>query len=159
MTSYKVLLVAAAVAVVIIAGISAAYYWRPSNTIVQTSERKVTVQITLYAGETSSNFSFGLSPDNLTSPGPTLRFTADDVVQITLVNVGKMPHSFAVTDASKQNATVLFNARISPVSPGANSSVIFAPYEAGEYYYVCQVPGHVSRGMWGIVIVEPSPVT
>jgi nitrite reductase (NO-forming) len=150
------------VAIIIIA--SSAFYLSPSTrTTTQSmqttgstqSAQEPTVEITLYAGETAKNFSFGLTPDNLTSPGPTLRFKVGDVVQIRLVNVGKLHHDFAITDAPKQNATVLFNARINVISPGENSSVIFVPNQAGEYYYICQVPGHVNLGMWGRVIIEP----
>jgi uncharacterized cupredoxin-like copper-binding protein len=154
-----VLLATTVIAVVIIAGVSAVYFWWPSYTIVQPTERKSTIEITLYAGETPSNFSFGLTTHNLTSPGPTLRFKVGDVVQVKLVNVGKFSHSFAITDAPKGGAPVLFNATIgsakNPIPPGGSGAVTFVVDKAGDYYYMCQVHGHVDLGMWGRVIVEP----
>jgi uncharacterized cupredoxin-like copper-binding protein len=117
-----------------------------------------TVQLTLYAGETGTRLGFGLSRNNITSPGPTLKFRVGDVVHITLVNVGQLSHNFAVTDAAKEGATVLFNAQIAsadnPLPPGGSGSITFTPDKAGEYYYICQVPGHVSLGMWGRVTIE-----
>jgi uncharacterized cupredoxin-like copper-binding protein len=118
-----------------------------------------TVTITLYAGEASNGkFAFGLSADNLTSPGPKLTFKATDIVQVTLKNIGRMPHAFAVTDAAKTGAKMLFNSAIAsgsnPLSPGQSSSVTFKPSTAGDnYYYICPVPGHPEAGMYGSVAV------
>jgi nitrite reductase (NO-forming) len=118
-----------------------------------------TKNITLYAGEISgSTYGFGDSPTNLTSPGPTLRFNTSDIVKITVVNVGKMPHAFAVVNTPKTGATVLFNAEIAsasdPLQPGQSGSVVFTPNSPGDtYYYICPVPGHAETGMYGSVIV------
>ena len=71
----------------------------------------------------------------LTSPGPTLRFNLTDVVNITVVNVGTMPHAFAITNAPRSGATVLFNAEIgasSYLEPGKQGTVIFTPNNAGS---------------------------
>ncbi len=121
--------------------------------------RTPTVNILLYEGEISSSlYGFGTSPTNLTSPGPTLRFTTSDVVNITVVNVGQMPHAFAITDLPQTGATVLFNAEIgsasNPLQPGQSGSVIFTPNNAGStFYYICPIPGHVAAGMYGSVII------
>jgi nitrite reductase (NO-forming) len=32
--------------------------------------------------------------------------------------------------------------------------VTFTPDKPGTYYYICSVPGHVERGMWGRFVVE-----
>ncbi|MFB3888016.1 MAG: hypothetical protein ACE14S_00875 [Candidatus Bathyarchaeia archaeon] len=123
------------------------------------SGRSPTVNIVLYAGEISaSTFGFGLSASNLTSPGPTLRFTTSDVVNLTLINVGAVPHAFAVVDAPKTGATVLFNSGIAsaanPVQPGGTGSVIFSPNSPNDqYYYICPVPGHPELGMYGACVV------
>ncbi|MCW3994830.1 MAG: sulfocyanin-like copper-binding protein [Candidatus Bathyarchaeota archaeon] len=118
-----------------------------------------TVSVTLYAGEISATkYGFGLSADNLTSPGPTLRFKTSDVVNLTLVNAGQIPHAFALTNAPKTGATILFNAAIAsasnPIEPGQSSSVIFSPNVPSQTdYYICPVPGHAELGMYGSVIV------
>ncbi len=118
-----------------------------------------TVSITIYASEISSTkYGFGLSANNITSPGPTLRFKTTDVVNITLVNAGQFPHAFAITNAPRTGATVLFNAEVAsgsdPLSPGQSGSVIFTPNSPSQtYYYICPVSGHAELGMYGSVIV------
>ena len=124
------------------------------------SGKTPTVNITLYAGEiSSSKYGFGTSPNNITSPGPTLRFKTSDVVNLTIVNVGTLPHAFALTTAPKTGATTLFGATIAsgtyPLSPGQRGNVIFAPNSpSSEDYYICPVPGHAELGMYGSVIVS-----
>ena len=124
-----------------------------------TSGKTPTVTVTLYAGEISgSTYGFGDSPNNLTSPGPPLRFKTSDVVNLTVVNVGNMPHAFAVVNAPRTGATVLFNAEIAsasnPLQKGQQGTVIFAPNSPGsQYYYICPVPGHAESGMYGSIIV------
>ena len=124
------------------------------------SDKTPTVNILLYEGEISgSQFGFGYSPNTLTSPGPTLRFTISDVVNITVVNVGKMPHAFAITKAPMTGATVLFNAEIgsvaNPLQPGQSGSVIFTPNNAGSsFFYICPLSGHAEAGMYGSVVIS-----
>lgn len=124
-----------------------------------TSGKTPTVNIVLYEGEISgSKYGFGNSSNTLTSPGPTLRFTTSDVVNITVLNVGKMPHAFAITDAPQTGATVLFNTAIgsanNPLQPGQEGTVIFTPNNAGSsFYYICPVPGHAESGMYGSVVI------
>ena len=120
-----------------------------------------TVTITLYAGEISTGkYGFGLSPNNLTSPGPTFYFNTTDIVKITVVNAGKMPHAFACVNAPRTGATVLFGAAIAsasnPLPPGQSGSITFNPNTvSSEYYYICPVPGHAELGMWGTMVVSP----
>ncbi len=119
-----------------------------------------TVSITLYAGEISSGkYGFGLTPDNITSPGPTFYLNTFDIVNMTVVNAGQVPHAFACVNAPRTGATVLFGAAIAsssnPLPPGKSGSVIFSPKTAGsEYYYICPVPGHAELGMWGTMVVS-----
>ncbi len=118
-----------------------------------------TVNIVLYAGELANGkMGFGYSANQLTSPGPTLNFHLSDVVNLTVINAGKMPHAFAITEMPQTGAAVLFNAEVAsstnPLSPGQQASVIFSPNYAGStFYYICPIPGHAEAGMWGSVIV------
>ena len=66
-------------------------------------------------------FGFGTSPTNLTSPGPTIGFSTSDTVNITVVNVGKLPHAFAITTTPNAGATVLFGAVIGSASQSASA--------------------------------------
>jgi uncharacterized cupredoxin-like copper-binding protein len=132
----------------------------PLMTNASLSNKTPTLNITLYEGEISgSKYGFGDSPNTLTSPGPTLRFKTSDVVNLTVINVGKMPHAFAITNSPRTGATVLFNAEIgsasNPLQPGKQGTVIFSPNEAGSsFYYICPIPGHAETGMYGSVIIS-----
>ncbi len=118
------------------------------------------VSMTIYAGEVSPTvYGFGNSASSINSPGPTLTFKVGDVVKMTLVNSPTMPHNWAIVNAQSSTAPVMFNAQIqsgsNPLTPGSSGSVTFTVTQAGNYFYVCQVPGHVALGMWGNVVVNP----
>ena len=121
-----------------------------------------TVVITIYGEELpGGKFGFGLSPDNITTPGPTIRVKQGDIVEIRFVNLGKLRHAFVVTPAvSKTNPEVLFGALIgsasNPIPPGGEGSVIFVADRPGEFFYQCPVSNHGPKGMWGKFIVEPA---
>jgi uncharacterized cupredoxin-like copper-binding protein len=131
---------------------------QPPLTINANSNKTPTVNIVLYEGEISTTkYGFGNTSTLLTSPGPTLRFNLTDVVNITVVNVGSMPHAFAITQTPKSGATVLFGAEIgasSYLEPGKRGTVIFTPNNAGSFYYICPVPGHAELGMYGAVVIS-----
>jgi uncharacterized cupredoxin-like copper-binding protein len=134
---------------------------QPAYVVASSSSSETpTVSITLYAGEISgSKFGFGLSPNNITSPGPTFYFNTSDVVKITVVNAGHMDHAFAVVNAPQTGATVLFGATVAsgsnPLQPGQSGSVTFKPNVASSNeYYICPVPGHAELGMWGSIVVS-----
>ena len=118
------------------------------------------VSVTLYAGEISSTlYGFGNSSTLVTSPGPALTFKVGDVVNMTLVDIGKMSHDWALVNANQTSASVLFHAQIasstSPLETNQTGSVIFTASKSGNYFYICQIPGHVQSGMWGRVIINP----
>jgi plastocyanin len=118
-----------------------------------------TSSVTLYAGEiTNSQYGFGNSSTTITSPGPTLTFISGQTVTVTLHNTGANPHNFAVVSTKSSTGTVLWNSEIksasNPVSPGSSASVTFTVGDPGNYYYICQIDGHVALGMWGNVIVQ-----
>ena len=124
------------------------------------STPKPNVSVTLYAGEISlTQYGFGNSSTSITSPGPTLTFKVGDVVNMTLVNAGTMPHNWALVNANQTSASVLFHAQIAsgtvPIQVNQTGSVIFTVTKSGNFYYICQVPGHVQLGMWGSVVINP----
>jgi FtsP/CotA-like multicopper oxidase with cupredoxin domain len=118
-----------------------------------------TLSITLYAGQVSnSKCGFGTEPNNLTSPGPTLRFQTSDLVNVTLVNLDTVPHAFQLTNAPQKGALVVFGAAIAsvndPLQPGESGSVVFHPNSPGaSYYYICPISTNAEQGMWGAVII------
>ena len=124
------------------------------------SGKTPTVNIVLYEGENSgSQYGFGYSPNTLSSPGPTLRFTTSDVVNITVINVGKVPHAFAITNVPRTGAKVLFDAEIgsesNPLQSGQISSVVFKPNLTGSTFnYICPISGDAEAGMYGSIIIS-----
>jgi plastocyanin len=145
---------AIALAVVILLGVSVI----PGVTTTTSTTPNVT--ITLYEGAISpSLYGFGYSSNNLVSPGPTLTFKVGDIVNVTVTDVGQLPHNWAIVSTNQTSAPVEFNAQIrsgsNPLQHGESDSVVFTLTKAGDFYYVCQVPGHVDLGMWGKVVVNP----
>ncbi|HUK85453.1 MAG TPA: multicopper oxidase domain-containing protein [Candidatus Acidoferrum sp.] len=154
-----------------IIGLAAIFYFATMSALVfhiqlplsassSISDKTPTVNIVLYEGENSgSQYGFGYSPSTLSSPGPTLRFTTSDVVNITVINIGKMPHGFAITSAPRTGAEVLFNAEIgsknNPLQPGQEGSVVFKPNLTGSAFsYICPISGHAEAGMYGSIIIS-----
>ena len=137
----------------------------PLTASTNAADKTPTVNIVLYEGEISeSQYGFGYSPNTLTSPGPTLRFLTSDIVNITVVNVGKMPHAFAITGAPQIDANVLFNAEIgsanNPIKPGQEGSVIFRPNLTGSTFtYICPISTDIESGMYGSVVISTVPIT
>jgi uncharacterized cupredoxin-like copper-binding protein len=118
------------------------------------------VSLTMYAGQVSLTvYGFGSSATNITSPGPTLTFTLGDVVNMTVFNVGTMPHNWALVSSESTSGKVLFGAQIGsgsvPIQVNETASVVFKVTKSGDYFYICQVPGHVQLGMWGNVVINP----
>jgi|WetSurMetagenome_2_1015567.scaffolds.fasta_scaffold55049_4 uncharacterized cupredoxin-like copper-binding protein len=141
------LIVAVVVIVIIVGGVLAYVLSRPGggNTM------------DLYASE----YKFGTSAGSMSSPGPTLTFTSGQTYTITLHNVGTMLHNFAIvtTKADESTSLAFSGAQIgstsNPIVAGGTGSCTFTAGTAGSYYYICQVDGHVSLGMWGTVTVNP----
>jgi len=128
--------------------------------VTSSSSKTPTSTIVLYEGEMSDGkFGFGLTAGNLTSPGPTIGFSTSDIVNITVMNVGKLPHAFAITNMPNAGATVLFGAVIgsasNPLQPGQEGSVVFMPNNAAfDYWYVSPVGNDTAKGMYGAVVVS-----
>ena len=130
---------------------------QPPLTASSNSNKTPTLNIVLYEGEISpTKYGFGNSSNVISSPGPTIKFNMSDVVNITVVNVGSMPHAFEITNAPKTGSTMLFNAEIGAsnyLEPGQKGTVIFKPTNVGSFFYICPVPGHAELGMYGTVLI------
>jgi uncharacterized cupredoxin-like copper-binding protein len=118
-----------------------------------------TREIVIYAAELpDGRFGYGFSPDNITSPGPPIKVKVDEVVRLTLIDIGKIPHSFAVVDKVSEPPNILFQSEIGtpsrPVYPNSSQSIVIQFKTPGTYNYMCTVPGHSQLGMWGVFIVE-----
>jgi len=167
----KTSLVLGIVVVVVIAAVAAVFLLPslqqtgPTQTQTTPTETKTQTQtpgalvIRVYGGEIeATKYGFGFSEDKITSPGPDIRVKVGTEVQIIFKNVGNLPHTLAVTEEKKFDTEPVWNVQLGtptkPVGAGEEKSITFTPNRAGEFYYVCQVPGHIELGMWGKVIAE-----
>jgi hypothetical protein len=159
--SYLLLIGIGVLAIVLVLGADSMLVFNLQPPIGNSSVNRIpSVNILLYEGEMADGrYGFGYAQDKLTSPGPSLKFTTADIVNITVENVGTRPHAFAITTTPTEGAAVLFNAAIgsaqNPLSPGASSSVVFAPNNAGfSYWYISPVSGDAGEGMYGAVLIS-----
>jgi FtsP/CotA-like multicopper oxidase with cupredoxin domain len=96
---------------------------------------------------------------NGTIPGPTIRVTQGDHVQVTVINSkdSKFPHSWhvhsihsGINDGTMTASGMIF--------PGSSYTYDFVATPAGLYPYHCHmtpVEEHVSRGLYGMMIIDP----
>jgi uncharacterized cupredoxin-like copper-binding protein len=141
-------IIAIVVIVIVVVGVAIALMNQPGNG----------APLTLYAGEVNSAaYGFGDSSTTIaTAPNaPTLHLKVGTTYTMTVKNVGAMPHAWEIS-SQKAAGSALFGAQIASTSflaPGASGSVTFTPNQAGNFYYICPVPGHIALGMWGNVEV------
>ena len=88
-------------------------------------------------------------------PGRVVRVTEGDTVEFTLINPGEnsFPHSMDF-HAARVNVLNEF----APVEPGETKKFSFPATTPGFFLYHCgaaPMNGHISRGMFGVIIVDP----
>lgn len=86
-------------------------------------------------------------------PGPTLRATEGDVVQVTFHNAGSQPHSihFHGIHPADQDG-------LEAVEPGQTRVYEFPAGPSGIHVYHCHIEPldeHIDRGLYGFFIVDP----
>jgi nitrite reductase (NO-forming) len=117
-----------------------------------------TILITIEGGEVDAKYGFSLPDSTISSPGPTIKVKAGEVVKINFANRGKTLHAFAIVQEAKEGAATIFESNVGtgnrPLSPGQQGSAVFKADNPGKFYYVCPVPGHVTLGMHGEFIIE-----
>lgn len=92
-------------------------------------------------------------------PGPTLRMTEGDSVQVTMINNGSnsLPHSLhmhSIHTGEMDGVTGPGGA----IPPGQNFTYTFTAAPAGVYPYHCHVnpiSDHINRGLFGAMIIDP----
>ncbi len=88
-------------------------------------------------------------------PGPTLRCTAGDRVRVTFHNQGSLPHSIHFHGQHPPDQDGL-----TAIQPGEQTVYEFTARPAGLHLYHCHVAPlaeHVQRGLYGVLIVDPTP--
>lgn len=76
---------------------------------------------------------------------PELRAEPEEVIQLTLVNGDGAQHDFAVPELQAKTDRI--------TGTGSSSVTVFRAGQAGEYAYICTLPGHRAAGMEGMLVV------
>jgi nitrite reductase (NO-forming) len=89
-------------------------------------------------------------------PGPFLRVYEGDTVELTLDNPkgSKLPHNIDLHAVNGPGG----GAVLTNVAPGEKKAFRFKAMNPGIYVYHCAmapVPYHISKGMYGLILVEP----
>ncbi len=145
-----------AIAVVVVGAIS----------VLQRVRTSAKEQLTIIGGETRKDWEtpgFGISGGEITSPGPPIRVKRGHRLTITFRNVHgthsreRIAHNFVLVAEIKvfpERAEPLWGVKTDDIRAGESTTVTFTPETAGEFFYVCDIPGHPERGMYGSFLVE-----
>lgn len=98
---------------------------------------------------------------------PTVYIPKNSTVTLELINEDEdVPHAFEITSAAPPYANMSMmqggvypGSFIDPIPYAASgkfyaASTSFTAKYDGEFYYICQYPGHASQGMYGKIIVQ-----
>src|SRR5690554_5746046 len=87
------------------------------------------------------------NPDFDGVDNPEISVKVGDIVEVILViGVDGMEHNFLIEELGVESDIVM--------GPGTETRVVFEVTEAGEFQYICNLPGHFEGGMYGAFIVE-----
>ena len=75
----------------------------------------------------------------------TLNAKVAQPVKLTYINQGSIDHAFKIDGIVDEYQ----------VKPGQTHVFQFTPTQAGQFKFVCAMPGHEPAGMVGILVVEP----
>jgi uncharacterized cupredoxin-like copper-binding protein len=77
----------------------------------------------------------------------TISVQAGQPVQLTLRNIGSMPHDFSLSEGVRQPVKIT-------AGGGQNASGTFTLDAPGTYAFDCSMPGHASAGMHGTITAQ-----
>ena len=97
---------------------------------------------------------------NSSIPGPTLRMTQGDHIEITVINKGTMPHSLHMHSIHPGNmdGVPIVSGDSGMISPGKSFTYKFIANPMGIFPYHCHmqpVAEHINRGLYGGLIIDP----
>jgi len=110
--------------------------------------------------DTQQSIMFPAWTFNSSIPGPTLRMTAGDHIQIKVINKGSMPHSFHMHSIHPGNmdGVPIVSGDSGFISPGKSFTYVFTANPVGIFPYHCHMPPvaqHINRGLYGGLIIDP----
>ena len=98
---------------------------------------------------------------NSSIPGPTLRMTAGDHIQITVINKGTMPHSMHMHSIhpGAMDGVPIVSGDSGLIPAGKSFTYNFVAAPVGIFPYHCHmnpVAKHINMGLYGGLIIDPS---
>ena len=123
------------------------------RTVVEFNLTGESVELPIMGGKTYNAMTF-----NGQVPGPTLRVTQGDVVQMTL----SIPADEVTGHGNDMHASQMTALAFDSVNPGETSQYCYIAESAGVFKYHCSgvhligMDQHVFSGMYGIAIVDPA---
>ncbi len=93
---------------------------------------------------------------NRTVPGPVLRVTEGELLRVTLVNKGNLPHTIHFHGIHPASADGVFEL----VPPGGSYTYEFIARPFGIMPYHCHsmpTSQHIHNGLYGLMIIDPKP--
>src|ERR1051325_2649182 len=117
------------------------------------------IPITL-AEDTNKSIQFPGWTFNSSIPGPTLRMTQGDHIQIKVVNKGTMAHSLHMHSIHPGNmdGVPIVSGDSGFIPPGKSFTYKFTANPVGIFPYHCHmfpVAEHINRGLYGGIIIDP----
>jgi len=97
---------------------------------------------------------------NSSIPGPLMRVTQGDHIEITVKNKGSMPHSLHLHSIHQANmdGVPIVSGESGMIPPHKSFTYRFIANPAGNYVYHCHmlpVAEHINRGLYGGLIIDP----
>lgn len=88
-------------------------------------------------------------------PGPTMIMDEGDIIEMTVVNNGTIPHGASIHAAYTQTSKY-----VGKILPGESKKILFRATHPGVYMYHCApgghaIPMHVIFGQYGMMVVKP----
>ena len=110
--------------------------------------------------DTNKSIQFPAWTFNSSIPGPTMRMTQGDHVEVTVVNKGSMPHSLHMHSIHPGNmdGVPIVSGDSGFISPGKSFTYKFIAAPTGIFVYHCHmvpVAEHINRGLYGAMIIDP----
>jgi Multicopper oxidase len=126
-------------------------------TLIIEESHKIPISL---AEDTQQPIMFPAWTFNSSIPGPTLRMTQGDHIQIKVVNHGTMPHSMHMHSihSGAMDGVPIVSGDSGFISPGKSFTYNFTANPVGIFPYHCHmipVSEHINRGLYGGLIIDP----
>jgi FtsP/CotA-like multicopper oxidase with cupredoxin domain len=110
--------------------------------------------------DTNQSIKFPAWTFNASIPGPTIRVTKGDNVEIKVINRGTMPHSLHLHSihAANVDGVPIVSGESGFIPPGKSFTYRFVAAPTGLFPYHCHmtpVSEHINRGLYGAMIIDP----